>query len=633
MTRSIWITGTAVTLVAVTVAAFAANMRPASPFRVERDDEIDQMRDKAFEQRRKELEKKRAELEPQLSLIDLPVDETPLIKVREITITGNTLISTEEIFADMPLIWNAAAGPVTGAKSEHLYDFRVVHEIILDPGTVREISARAIQGLTQYILSVYQKRHYAGIYVYVPATAIAEDRSLPDDTLQVKVLEAPVSDVNVTMYDPNQTVVAEGYLDVNALLSWSPVRQGLVANRKKLDDFVNLLNRNPDRHVRAVISSGAEPNTLGVNYQVYETNPWHWFVLFDNSGTRQRQWDPKIGVINTNLLGYDDSFMTVFQLPIDSAVSDNYSLYGRYDVPVLSQKLRFGVFGGYSEYDLQGDGPWDFLGGGKYIGGRLKYNLLQHDGWFFDIAGTLTHEESKISPELAGGSVTFLRSDVEMDIWTIEADISRRDDMSYTRLLLRRSESFDGSDRAEFTTARSGADPDFAIYSASLVYSRQIDPNKVQRLNANYRFVWPNERLVPAKMTAFGGLYSVRGYSEYDTIADGGHLFSFEYEYDLMRYYRVLGLQPFGPENEDKNNQLRLKKVAPLAFLDYGRAEYKDPQGAEPDHVTLISVGPGIRTEIGDHFSGAVYFGFPLKETDNTKRNRMRVDATLMLRW
>jgi len=49
-------------------------------------------------------------------------------------------------------------------------------------------------------------------------------------------------------------------------------------NRKKLDDFVNLLNLNPDRYVSTVVGKGEEPNTLGVNYGIYEANPWHYFI-------------------------------------------------------------------------------------------------------------------------------------------------------------------------------------------------------------------------------------------------------------------------------------------------------------------------------------------------------------------
>ena len=36
-------------------------------------------------------------------------------------------------------------------------------------------------------------------------------------------------------------------------------------------------------------------------------------------------------------------------------------------------------------------------------------------------------------------------------------------------------------------------------------------------------------------MTAFGGMYTVRGYDEYEIIADGGILTSIQYEYDLVQ--------------------------------------------------------------------------------------------------
>ena len=156
----------------------------------------------------------------------------------------------------------------------------------MKPGEVREVSARTIAGLTQYILSVYQQKNYGGIYVYVPAEALKGGTGLADGILPVNIIEAHVSSVGVKYYDVNQAAVQKGRLDANAVLLWSPARQGKVLNKKQLDDFVNLLNLNPDRYVNAVVSKGGEANALAIDYGIYEANPWHWFAQVDNSGVK-----------------------------------------------------------------------------------------------------------------------------------------------------------------------------------------------------------------------------------------------------------------------------------------------------------------------------------------------------------
>ena len=72
---------------------------------------------------------------------------------------------------------------------------------------------------------------------------------------------------------------------------------------------------------------------------------------------------------------------------------------------------------------------------------------------------------------------------------------------------------------------------------------------------------------------------------------------------------------------------------AVLAFFDFGRTKIENPTSSEKSHKTLASVGPGLLIEMGDNFSGNVYYGIPLKETDDTDRNEGRINVGLMMRW
>jgi hemolysin activation/secretion protein len=554
----------------------------------------------------------------------LPEDTTPRLVARELRISGNTLISTEVLLENMPAVYNASDQPLSRAESDDLYDLRVIHEIIAEPGQPQEVSLRTIQGLTQYILSMYQDKNYSGIYVYVPEGAIEDSVELVDEILPIKVLEALVSEVKVKFYDAQRNEVEKGYLLTSALQDWSPAKPDKVANQKELDYLVNLLNLNPDRHVSAVVSKGAEPNTLAIEYNVYETDPWHFFIQVDNSGTSDRQWSPRIGVINTNLLGIDDRFTTLYQASPDKHFDDNYSIFGSYDFPVIGPRLRLNLYGGYSEFDIDPEsGPIDFIGSGTFYGGVLRYNLLQQEGWFFDVTGSWSHEESKIDPSIFP---EFFSSDVEMDLFGVGANLHRRDDMSSTSVMFNRVESIGRTDLQEFTTARPGSDPDFSIYYTSANHSQYLDQNKVQQLRAACRWIEPTERLVPAKMTSFGGMYSVRGYDEYEIVADGGVLASIQYEFDLVRHSQVV--EPEKTPNED------LRKLAPLAFFDFGRSLIEDPvAGVEDKHQTIYSVGVGTLFEIGNNFSAAIYYGYPLKATDDTRKGKGRLNASAMLRW
>jgi len=129
-------------------------------------------------------------------------------------------------------------------------------------------------------------------------------------------------------------------------------------------------------------------------------------------------------------------------------------------------------------------------------------------------------------------------------------------------------------------------------------------------------------------MTTFGGMYSVRGYKESRIVADGGILASVQYEYDLVKHDAAQG-QPTLTLGEG----YEIKKLAPLVFFDFGQAKMKDKVAGEKGSEELYSIGVGTLVEIGKHFSGALYYGYPLESTGTTDAGEGRINVSLMMRW
>ena len=578
------------------------------------------------------LEKLRKKAEDKTSLVGLifPEDTSQRFLVKELRISGNDLISTAKLLKELPFAYKISE-QIDDRVVEQVYDFRVLHDVILAPGQERKVSLKTIQGLTKYVLSIYQEEGYAGIYVYIPVEAVEGRDKLVDKILPIEVLEGKIAEIAVERYDFDRQEVEKGFLKESVLKLWSPVKEGEVIQKNKVDDFVKLLNLNPDRYVSAVISRSAEPNALNLTYDVYEANPWHWYSQVDNSGTKERQWSPRIGVTNTNFTGIDDRFSVMYQASWDSGIDDNYALFGSYDFPLFTPRLRLNFYGGYSEFNVtpQG-GPFNFLGRGSFYGSILSYNVFQMDNWFVDVTGSLSQENSKVTPKLG------LTSDVDMDLWGIGVNIHRSDDMSNTSLIFNRIESMGGSSRDVFDDARKNADPDFTIYNFGAAHSQYLDTSKVNRVSASFRLITSNERLVPAKMTTFGGFYSIRGYGEDELVADGGILMSGQYEFDLVKHSESLENREATSEassEETQDNKPWLRKLAPLAFIDFGRAKRKKPLASEWGTRELCSLGVGTIAELGDNFSAGIYYGWPLQGTDQTDKGDGRLNFSCIYRF
>jgi len=555
-----------------------------------------------------------------------PEDTSPRFKVKELRIGGNTLISTSELLGNLPVAYIVSVKNGEEPVKE-TYDFRAIQELVRNPGVDGEVSLKTIQGLTKYILSVYQEKGYAGIYVYVPAGAVEDDSRLADEILPIQILEGKIAQISVERYDFDRNRQQEGFLKDSVLKSWSPISKGDVIQKGVLDDFVRLLNLNPDRYISPVISRSTEPNALNLTYDVYETDPWHWYLQVDNSGTKDRQWSPRVGLINTNLLGVDDRFSVMYQAPWERGIEEEYAVFGSYNFPLFTPRLRLNLYSGYSQFDIPESGI-NFLGNGSFYGGILSYNVLQIYDWFVDVTGSLSNERSKVTPSLG------IASDVDMELWGVGINIHRSDDMSNTSLMFNRSENMGGSDKSSFEDARPDTDPDFAIYNVGAAHNQFLDSAKVHRFSGSFRSITSNQRLVPAKMTTFGGLYSVRGYEEDEIVADGGLLISGQYEYDLVKAFETSRSQQDGSESEWSGaGKMQLKKLAPLVFVDYGRAKTKYPSGDELEERELYSMGAGLIIEAGDDFSGGIYYGWALQGTEETERGEGRMNMSFMMRF
>jgi hemolysin activation/secretion protein len=553
--------------------------------------------------------------------LSLPEDHTPKYLVRASQVTGNTLLSASELLGDIPDLY------VQESKDPNVppeaYDLRVLKDVIRAPGEPRQVSTRMIKGFTEYLLSRYHDRGYAGIYVYVSAKAIkVEDasttdvRRLEDDVLPFRIIEARIASVETKYFDADGKRKETGYLKDSLVASWSPAQTGSEIRKKPLDDFVRLLNENPDRYVRHTVSTGNEPNSLNLAYAIYETNPWHPYVQVDDSGTDERQWSPRIGLFNTNLTGRDDRASVMYQADVEDP-TENYAAFGSYGIPILTPRLRLSAFAGYSEFDITPEatgGFVNFLGAGSFYGGNLRYNLVQVRDWFFDLTSSLSAENSRIRSNVGIGS------DVDMRLLGVGFEIHRGDTRSDSSLAFERIENMGGSSSRRFEEARTDAERDFIKYSAVASHSRYLDEAKINHIGGSLRFIASNDRLLPAKMTTFGGLYSVRGYPEDALVADGGVLASLEYRRSLVR---GLGAEP--PE-KGRDKKAWPTTISLLGFTDYGRTKIRHPLPGELRAQDMWGIGLGTLITVGRHFEARIYHGWALEEIERPGDGRILAD-------
>ena len=153
--------------------------------------------------------------ETELGKLSFPEDTSSRFKIKELHISGNKLISTDELLSGMPLVYNVSSVSAEQAEPGDLYDLRVLHQIISDAGQPQEVSRRTMYGLTQYLLSAYTDRGYAGVYVYISADAVSGKAVFKDNVLPIEIVEDLISEIIVTSYDQDRNKQKKGYLHSN----------------------------------------------------------------------------------------------------------------------------------------------------------------------------------------------------------------------------------------------------------------------------------------------------------------------------------------------------------------------------------------------------------------------------------
>ena len=87
----------------------------AEVMRIRREEAAEAKRLAAQEARRAALEKEKARLDKIIDQVDLPLDTSKQMTVKEIRINGNTLIETETLLSRVPLIYNESDKPLSKA--------------------------------------------------------------------------------------------------------------------------------------------------------------------------------------------------------------------------------------------------------------------------------------------------------------------------------------------------------------------------------------------------------------------------------------------------------------------------------------------------------------------------------------
>ncbi|MCX5680882.1 MAG: hypothetical protein NT079_01110 [Candidatus Omnitrophica bacterium] len=127
------------------------------------------------------------------------------------------------------------------------------------------------------------------------AAVIVPPQEIADGTATLQVVEAKFGELNILDHK---------YFRKNNLRYYWKILAGSIISYDKVSKSIQLMNKNPDREVKAALQAGKEPKTTDVVLTAKTRFPAHFTASFDNAGSistgKGRQG---YGIKHNNFLG------------------------------------------------------------------------------------------------------------------------------------------------------------------------------------------------------------------------------------------------------------------------------------------------------------------------------------------
>ena len=524
---------------------------------------------------------------------------------------------------------SAAAQDAELQRQFPVYAYKIVGNTVL---TAAEVEASVTPYLGPYVTEadieqarralekIYTDKGFATVAVVLPS------QSVDGTVIRLEVVEQTVGRVRVTgarYYSPDEVRAAA--------LSLTP---GKVPNLTDVQRDIVALNQQGDRLVTPELAVGAAPNTIDVNLNVVDKLPLHGSIDLNNRSSVNTQALRVAGSVQyDNLWQRGDSIQAGAQFaperPKDSTVfSGSYTAR----IPNSLATLRLG--GTYSNSDVSTLGSVNVLGRGYTVGLRLALPLSQADGFSQSFAFGFDYKDFRDRTRLAlsPADPEFIRLRCDLDPsqaacqssfvtpvayvpFTAEYQAAWIADKASTNLGLGLVFALRGigSDTDEFDLKRYLARPNFFYFRGNAATTRSFAGDFTASLRSNAQ--WSPDPLISNEEFSIGGVDSVRGYYESESLGDYGGSVQLELASPSLDglFHTADAKKPAGRSLGAGLEELRFH-----VFADGGVAYIHDALPEQRDHDWLASVGVGFRARAFGFFNGGLDVAFPLVNGPST---------------
>ncbi len=454
----------------------------------------------------------------------------------------------------------------------------------------KELSLKELDELAKRIEEEYLKK---GII----AACFVPPQEIKEGVVILQVVEAKMGKLEIKEHK---------YFDKNKLAYYWKIKPGEVLRYEKISQSLYLMNKNPDRRVKAVLHAGKKPQTTDILLDVNTRFPLHFTYNFNNEGVKYTGKQRKtFGARYNNFLGLDDILLGGYTF------GKNFSgLYIYHRIPLT--KSGTSIMYGYSysksfpkkefeEYGIDGRTKnvsffiyQDIFEGARYLG-EIYTGLDIKDKCIKTYTGTSSKDRLRILRW--GGNFTFKTPKTVI----------------YVGPELSQGINLFGARRKSALSSR-GAKNTFTKFNLEFG-CRNILPFNLEG-NLKLKSQISSTTLSPQEQFSLGGIDSVRGYPAGDCLAD-----------DALQVNLELLIPMFFIPSSLKlplDKELLKEEITGLIFFDYGYGKKRRTFEGGKSTCNLKSLGVGLRIKLLQKAFLRLEWGFPLGDEPLTEKSKSR---------
>lgn len=505
-------------------------------------------------------------LQPTTAQADPQADAGPKFEIRQFVVEGNTLYPSELL--------------------DELLRYHV------GPGK----TASDVEQARAELESFYQETGFLRVMVNIPEQMVEEG------IIRLQVVESRIGQVLVN---------ENRYFTKAGIMRMLPsVQPGQVLYIHDVEKELNALNANPDLTVKLSLQPSRKLGVDDIVLTVEDALPLHASLEINNRSSHDTSELRLNGSIRYDNL-WQRKHSASFQFQTAPLEPDEVKvLGGSYMLPAPWQTSHhLAGYALWTDSETAFGQGFSVVGNGFIVGGRYLVPLLPLQKYYHSVSFGVDYK----SFEETLGFVGEDQEDIETPISYLPFSISYNgtliDDSGSTRLQAALNWAFRdlvGSED-EFATKRFKARGDYLYLAIGLEREQKLPWGC--DLNVALDGQIASEPLISSEQFSAGGMESVRGYKESDSLGDHGIRSSIEWL--LPELGKAAGWQ----------NWLEMR---PYLFYDYAQLWIQEPLPEQTENFELQGVGFGLRGELWRMFDYEVDLALALSGTDRTDSGNTR---------